>query len=64
MYDRADIVRILMDRDGMTKEDAEGLVDTTITEVNYAIEYGGDAEQVIADNLGLEPDYLFALIDF
>lgn len=52
------IVKILMDRDGMTKEEAEEVVAGMTAEVMN----GEDPEEVLADTVGLEPDYVFDLI--
>ena len=49
------VVKILMERDGMTKEDAVALVRETRNEILLNPE---EMEEIIADNLGLEPDYL------
>lgn len=52
------IVEILMNRDGMTKEDAEEVVAGMTEEVMN----GEDPEEVLANTVGLEPDYIFDLI--
>ena len=49
------VVKILMERDGMAKEDAVALVRETRNEILSNPE---EMEEIIADNLGLEPDYL------
>lgn len=55
------IVSIIMVRDGMTRDDAQELYDLTAREVQEAIDSGAtlcDIEGIVADNLGLEPDYV------
>ena len=52
------VKRILMERDGLTAEEAEDLMEETID----ALESGDwDA---MADYLGLEDDYIFDLLGF
>lgn len=55
------IVKILMDRDGMSREEAAELVRTTHSEIMEAISNGDnldDVEMIISNNLGLEPDFV------
>lgn len=55
------IVSILMRRDGMSEIDAMRLVIDTCIEINEIITKGGsldEAENILANNLMLEPDYL------
>lgn len=56
------IVEILVNRDGMDTWDAEDLVIQTREEILELIAGGGgsfdEVEEIIADNLGLEPDYI------
>lgn len=54
------IVKILMERDSMGKEEAEELVNETREEVLAAESL--DADEIIMNNLGLEPDYIFDLL--
>lgn len=59
------VVTILMKRDGITKKEAEQLVKDTRDEMYAAIEDGldlTDVDDIIATNLGLEPDYLFDVL--
>ena len=54
-------VRILMERDGMTREEAEARLEEVrelATEVDP-----WDFEDLLADELGLEMDYIFDFID-
>ena len=56
------VVKILMERDDMSLEEATELVQETadaILECDCAI----DADDVIMDNLGLEPDYIFDILN-
>lgn len=54
------IVEILMKRDDMTREEAEQLVNETREEVLTSDLC--DADDIMAANLGLEPDYIFDLL--
>ena len=58
------VVQILMDRDGVTEEQALSMVEDCRSELEDAM-YGTsltDVEDIIMLNLGLEPDYLFDII--
>ena len=55
------IVEILMERDGMSQDEAQSLVDETREEVLNSDSF--DVDDVMADMLGLEPDYIFDLLD-
>ena len=55
------IVQILINRDCMDAYDAEALVLETRQEILDLVARGGsfdEMEEIIADNLGLEPDYI------
>lgn len=52
------IIQILMERDGMSIDDAKELFDQAREEVYN----GEDPEEVLSDWFGLEPDYIFDLI--
>ena len=54
------VVKILMDRDGMTQKEAEALVNETREEILAADPW--EIEEIILDNLGLEPDYIFDIL--
>ena len=58
------IVKILMERDGITEEEARELVEDTSESVNEAIAMGDcvEAEAIFTSELGLEPDYLIDLL--
>lgn len=52
------IVDILMRRDGVTREEAE----ETLQEMRDMVAEGENPEEVLADHVGLEPDYFWELI--
>ena len=54
------VIRILMMRDDITREEAVELIEETLEEI-YRSDIN-DADDILMDNLGLEPDYLFDLI--
>ena len=59
------VVKILMERDGMTEEEAKAEVREARNEMYEAIHDGCDAEEVediFSDYLGLEPDYIFDVL--
>jgi len=61
MYTKNDIVRILMQRDGMTDVEAMYLVKEAQDEIDMLVEQGCgilEVEDVVADLLGLESDFL------
>jgi hypothetical protein len=60
------IVEILMERDDMSLEDAEDLLNEAKEEAQNYLDNDGsldDIENVLKDYFGLEPDYIFDLID-
>ena len=57
------VVEILMERDDMSREHAERLVNETRDEI-MMLDNPLDADEVIEDYLGLEPDYLFDVLNF
>lgn len=60
-----EIIKILMRRDGCTRLDAENIVEECADMINDAIVAGASLESVediLADELGLEPDYLVYFI--
>ena len=60
------IIEILMHRDGISEIEAYNIVEECIAELRDAFRRGTDlteCEDIIADYLGLEPDYLEYLID-
>lgn len=59
MYDKEySILRVLMDRDGLSRTEAEDL----LREARWEVANGADPEEVCAEEFGLEPDYIFDLI--
>lgn len=60
------VLDILMKRDGLSKEEAEIVIDDVKSQIEEAIEEGRifDVEEIILSELGLEPDYMEELIDF
>ena len=52
------LVSIMMERDGMERDDAEDL----LQDAREAVEEGEDPEEVLQDFFGLEPDYVYDLI--
>jgi len=55
-----ELKRILMERDELTSKEADEL----ISQARQMILDGEDAEEVLYEEFGLEPDYLFDLLDF
>lgn len=56
------VIEILMRRDSMTQKEAEELLDQTVEELDANNWRNG--EEIIMDNLGIEMDYLFDIIDW
>ena len=58
------VVRILMNRDGYSEEEAIEIVNDCREEMNEAIANGDYelAEDILASDLGLEPDYIFDIL--
>lgn len=55
------VVKILMKRDGLSQKEAEKRFDEVQNIINEYLEDSADSdeiEQVIMDELGLEPDYI------
>lgn len=53
------LMEILVRRDGMTAREARG----AIREARERVLEGEDPEEVLEDEFGLEPDYIFELMD-
>jgi hypothetical protein len=51
--------QVLMRRDGLSEEDA----DCAISDAAEEVLAGADPEEVLADSFGLEPDYVFDLLE-
>ena len=58
------VVKILMDRDNMSEEDAKDMVNSTKDEIEDAIACGDYdlVEDLMSGDLGLEMDYVFDVI--
>jgi len=54
----SELKRVLMNRDNMTEEEA----DEAIAEARERIADGEDPEEILHDEFGLEPDYIFDLV--
>ena len=52
------IVKILMERDGYTQEEAE----SALKEARNRVYDGEDPEDVLLDEFSLEPDYIYDLL--
>lgn len=55
------IVEILMERDGISEEDARALIEETRDEIMCNPE---NSDEIIQDYLGLEPDYLDYILHY
>jgi hypothetical protein len=60
MSDNCRIVPILMQRDGISQAEAEELVD----DAKQRVLAGEDPEEILLEDFGLEPDFLFDLITY
>ena len=58
------VVKILIERDGLTKEEAEELLESVREECYRAIDEEKDylVEDIILDDLGLEMDYIYDVL--
>lgn len=60
------VVEILMKRDGVTEEEAKSMGESCASELADAV-YGTslvEPDEVIMNELGLEPDYLEDILEF
>ena len=57
------VVEILMNRDGMPQDHAERLIQETRDEI-MMLDNPLEADNVLMDYLGLEPDYLEDVLNF
>lgn len=55
---KATVVTILQNRDGLSEAEAKDRVAEVEEAMWEAIDFGEDPGDVLADELGLEPDYL------
>lgn len=58
--DKLDPIKVLMERDSMTLEEAQELIDVTVSEMQEEIYSGNflEAEEIWQSNTGLESDYI------
>ena len=56
-----EIIKIVMENQELTYEEAKALVDETTEEMHASPE---DAEYILMDYLGLDPDYLIDLMRY
>lgn len=56
------IVEVLMERDSMTKEEAEELVETARDDLHSRLEEGEMPFEICGEYFGLEPDYIDELL--
>ena len=57
------IVKILMERDGIDEEEARSLIKETRDEI-MMLDNPLEADTVLMEYLGLEPDYMFDVLNF
>jgi hypothetical protein len=53
------IKKVLIERDGISEEEADELID----DAKELVADGADPEEVCLDEFGLEPDYVWDLLD-
>lgn len=65
------VIKILMERDGMTAEDAEHTLNIVLEEASELVanslsmwEAACDVEDYICGELNIDPDYLIDIVDF
>lgn len=57
------VISILVERDGMSYEDAEELIDEALEDCQEAIHSGdSDPKEIWRNATGLEPDYLMEIL--
>lgn len=61
-----EIIDILMRRDGISENEANAILADCIDELRGAVYRGNytEAEDIVADYLGLEPDYLDIILNY
>lgn len=58
-----EVIRILMDRDGLSEQEARDLIAETREAMEEAMEDSpGEAEAIFEEMLGLEPDYILDIL--
>ena len=60
MANNNEVIRVLMERDGLTREEANERLEEVREMVYDADPY--EAEDILADELGLEMDYIFDIL--
>ena len=60
MARRNEVIRILMERDDLTREEAEERLEEVREMISEADAF--EVEDIIADELGLEMDYIFDIL--
>lgn len=62
---KIDIVELLMRRDHISREEAVEMLFTCREDINRAVEEGrySEVDDIIMNDLGLEPDYLYDILD-
>ena len=58
------IIEILMERDNLTKEHAQQLVEECMLQIEEADYDPAESEIILMENLGLEPDYLLDILTY
>lgn len=60
------IINILMKRDGLTRDEATMSCNNFLENAQSYIDSGDEEalEDLLMDELGLEPDYIFDILDF
>ena len=56
------VIEILMRRDGLTRQEAITVIREFQEDAEEGMAKGEDPEELLMEQLGLEPDYLFDLI--
>jgi len=60
---RSELVKVLMERDGLTEEEALEQVSNVKEELYNRLAEGDIPEDICEEEFGLEPDYIFDLLD-
>jgi len=58
-----ELKKVLMQRDGMSDLEAEEAIASARAELNHRLSNEEDCEDICQDLFGLEPDYIFDLMD-
>ena len=59
----ASIKQVLMERDSMTEAEAEDLIQAAAADLNERLAVGEEPFDICQEWFGLEPDYIFELIE-